>query len=213
MQRSLIAAALALAFMASATPAVASKANASSVVTEFCGDRYGKCFDAADAAAAKPVVRKRAHAKNNGTTGAKAAVAPVAEPTFRAGTEAVAAAAERYVGGAPSVNDLKEWARETGIGVWRFGQRLYCALGVNKALADAGIPGTASGLARSFRQWGKPTKFPQRGDIAVVGAHHVAVVVGRTAAGVEVVSFNDARHEVRRVIYPLRGVQYRAAAN
>jgi hypothetical protein len=128
------------------------------------------------------------------------------------GGGSVAAIAERYVGHTPSVAELKSWAAQTGIGTWRFGVRVYCALGVNKVLADAGRAGSGSFQARSFKRWGTQTSDPQPGDVAVKGNHHVAIVVGRTTAGVTVVSFNDAGHGIARTEYPLRGVEYRTAS-
>jgi hypothetical protein len=127
------------------------------------------------------------------------------------GLSSVAAVAERYVGTVPTVAELKGWARETGIGVWRHGQRAYCALGANMVLAKAGVAGSGSYTASSFHRWGVRTHDPQAGDIAVVGNHHVAVVVGRTGSGVLVVSFNDYGHAVLKREYPLRGIDYRTA--
>lgn len=182
-------------------------------ITEFCGDRYGPCQIAASTAPARTAKKRsavRSVASPRKTAHEIAAVA--AEPTFRIGQPSIALAAQQYVGMTPSVAELKAWARETGIGTWRWGQRVYCALGVNKVLADVGQRGSGSFKADSFKYWGSRTHDPQPGDIAVVGNHHVAIVVARSARGVVVVSFNDNGHRVLRREYPLRGVQYRTAS-
>ena len=168
-------------------------------------DNNGRSF-VATAKPAERVVRRQART-------VRLAVASVpSEFNFRAGNSSIAAVAERYAGQLPDVAELKSWARETGVGAWRWGRRLYCALGVNKVLSDLGMKGTASAAVSSFYRWGSRTLNPQPGDVAIVGAQHVAIVVGRSAGGVDVVSFNDAGHRVLRRTYPLRGIQYRSAS-
>lgn len=43
----------------------------------------------------------------------------------------------------------------------------WCAAYVNATLAQSGMEGTGSNLARSFLEWGQEVKDPQKGDIAV----------------------------------------------
>lgn len=43
----------------------------------------------------------------------------------------------------------------------------WCAAYVNASLAQAGIEGTGSNMARSFMNWGQEVADPQRGDLAV----------------------------------------------
>lgn len=45
--------------------------------------------------------------------------------------------------------------------------RAWCAAFVNSTLAQAGMSGTGSNMARSFMNWGTPVDTPERGDIAV----------------------------------------------
>lgn len=45
--------------------------------------------------------------------------------------------------------------------------RAWCADFVNATLAQTGMKGTGSGMARSFLEWGQGVDQPQRGDIAV----------------------------------------------
>lgn len=56
--------------------------------------------------------------------------------------------------------------------------RLICALNVNSALAERGIRGTGSALAKSFLSWGRASQ-PVPGAVAVSsrrGGGHVAIV-------------------------------------
>lgn len=211
MLRSMTAAVLAFAVVASIGSAAHARTNSGlySVVTHYCGDRVCPVAPAVK-------VAKVRHAKPFKRIAKAEPAKPIetAEPeiSFRAGVASVAAAAEQYAGKTPTVAELKAWARELGLGTWRHGLRVYCALGVNKVLAEVGMKGTGSALAASFQHWGSRTFNPQAGDVAVVGGHHVAVVVGRSAGAVEVVSFNDSGHRILRRTYPLRGVQYRTAS-
>lgn len=45
--------------------------------------------------------------------------------------------------------------------------RAWCADFVQATLAQSGMEGTGSGMARSYLEWGQPVDQPQRGDIAV----------------------------------------------
>lgn len=45
--------------------------------------------------------------------------------------------------------------------------RAWCADFVNATLAQSGMQGTGSGMARSFLEWGQEVDQPQRGDLAV----------------------------------------------
>lgn len=55
------------------------------------------------------------------------------------------------------------------IGIRRGGDETpWCAAFVNRALSDAGVEGTGSGMARSFMRWGTPVAEPQLDDIVVL---------------------------------------------
>lgn len=198
-RRLVVAVALACAL---ATPAIA-RHHGSNDTTVTC-NRFG-CSDQINSAGRSAVkVAQRKRIDSNGASTRKS------EPVvFFGGASSAAEIAKRYIGHKPSVTELKGWARETGIGAWRWGVRVYCALGVNKVLADAGIRGSGSALAASFRAWGERTNNPRPGDIAIPHRNHVAVVVGRSGDTVTVVSFNDSGHQILRREYPLRGVIYR----
>lgn len=43
----------------------------------------------------------------------------------------------------------------------------WCAAFMNATLAQSGMKGTGSNLARSYLEWGQPVDKPQRGDVAV----------------------------------------------
>ncbi|MBR1230190.1 hypothetical protein JQ600_35435 [Bradyrhizobium sp. AUGA SZCCT0176] len=64
--------------------------------------------------------------------------------------------------------------------------RLICAVNVNAALAERGIKGTGSALARSFLSWGRSAGGPVPGAVIVSarrGGGHVAIV-SRVQGGV-----------------------------
>ncbi len=94
-------------------------------------------------------------------------------------------------------------------------RRLGCAVNVNLALAEKGIRGTGSALAKSFLRWGRASP-PVPGAVAVYhrgGRHsksgHVAIV-SRVEGG-RVYVWNPSRHGWREVAYPKRAIAYRVA--
>jgi hypothetical protein len=94
------------------------------------------------------------------------------------------------------------------------GGRLVCAVNVNAALAERGIRGTGSALAKSFLHWGQPSA-PVPGAVAVYnrggkGKGHVAIV-SRVEGGTVYV-LNPGRGGWREVAYPKRAIAYRVAA-
>lgn len=94
-------------------------------------------------------------------------------------------------------------------------RRLSCAINVNLALAEKGIRGTGSALAKSFLRWGRPSA-PVPGAVAVYHrggkrsiSGHVAIV-SRVEGG-RVYVFNPSRSGWREVVYPKRAIAYRVA--
>lgn len=61
---------------------------------------------------------------------------------------------------------LKEYLRNGGVNLDP-ATLAWCAAFVNASLAQAGIEGTGSNMARSFMNWGEATDDPQKGDIVV----------------------------------------------
>lgn len=91
---------------------------------------------------------------------------------------------------------LQEAIRWVDSGPRQLGVRtnLWCAAGVNKFLANVGVKGTGSDMARSFSKYGKSSK-PVPGAIAVMhrggNSGHVAVVVRDLGTHVLTVSPNS----------------------
>ncbi len=91
--------------------------------------------------------------------------------------------------------------------------RLTCARNVNAALAERGIAGSGSALAKSFLRWGRASA-PQPGAVAVYnrgGQKGHAAIVSRVEGG-QVWVWNPGRSGWREVIYPKRAIAYRVAA-
>lgn len=91
-------------------------------------------------------------------------------------------------------------------------EQAWCAAYVNSSLAQAGIKGTGSQMAKSFLNWGKPTDTPQKGDIAVfhrgdpsAAAGHVAFVDSVSDGKVKVLGGNQS-HGVNYLEYPMSRV-------
>lgn len=67
--------------------------------------------------------------------------------------------------------------------------RAWCADFVNATLKQSGMPGTGSGMARSFMGYGQPTQKPNVGDLAVFSrgndnaSGHVGFYQGRNPDG------------------------------
>jgi hypothetical protein len=95
-----------------------------------------------------------------------------------------------------------------------FGQ-LTCAVNVNLALAEKGIRGTGSALAKSFLNWGRPSA-PVPGAVAVYHRGrdkrqgHVAIV--SRVFGRKVLVWNPSRSGWREIAYPRRAITYRVAS-
>ena len=93
--------------------------------------------------------------------------------------------------------------------------RLVCAVNVNAALAERGIRGTGSRLAKSFLGWGRPSG-PVPGAVAVYNRGrdarkgHVAIV--SHVSGGKVYVWNPGRSGWRLVAYPKAAVAYRVPA-
>lgn len=90
--------------------------------------------------------------------------------------------------------------------------RLICAINVNAALAERGIKGTGSALAKSFLHWGHGTSNPKPGDVIVFnrrGGGHTAIV-SRVVGGT-VFMWNPSARQQRWVETPLykRPIGYR----
>lgn len=86
--------------------------------------------------------------------------------------------------------------------------RAWCADFVNATLKQAGMPGTNSGMARSFLNYGQPVDAPQKGDIAVFrrgdpnGPYgHVGFYEGDDPNGIRVLGGNQG-NAVSSAVYP-----------
>lgn len=86
--------------------------------------------------------------------------------------------------------------------------RAWCADFVNATLRQSGLPGTNSGMARSFLNYGQPVDTPQKGDIAVFSRGdpngpygHVGFYEGEDANGVRVLGGNQG-NAVASAVYP-----------
>ena len=92
--------------------------------------------------------------------------------------------------------------------------RLVCAINVNAELAQRGIRGTGSALAKSFLHWGSASR-PVAGAVGVYGRKgggHVAIV-SRVVGGRVYVWNPSARHGAwREVEYRRPAIAYRVAA-
>ena len=92
------------------------------------------------------------------------------------------------------------------------GGRLVCAINVNSALAERGIQGTGSALAKSFDRWGVRVTQPIPGAVAVTdrrGGGHVAIV-SRVEGG-RVFVYNPSRSGWMEIEYTHRHARYRVA--
>ena len=71
----------------------------------------------------------------------------------------------------------------------------WCSAFVNWCLAQAGIPGTRSALARSWLDWGQPTEVPRQGCIVVfsrdVKFGHVGFYLGEIGTEIKVLGGNQ----------------------
>lgn len=90
---------------------------------------------------------------------------------------------------------------------------LVCAINVNSALAERGIRGTRSALAKSFLHWGRSSK-PVPGAVAVFTrgdprgqSGHVAIV--SRVKGSTVFVWNPGRKGWKEVVYRKRAIAYR----
>ena len=91
--------------------------------------------------------------------------------------------------------------------------RLTCAINVNAALAERGIRGTGSALAKSFLNWGRQSA-PVPGAVAVYdrgGSKGHAAIVSRVE-GAQVYVWNPGRGGWREVVYPKQAIAYRIGA-
>lgn len=92
--------------------------------------------------------------------------------------------------------------------------RLICALNVNAALAERGIHGTGSALAKSFLHWGHPSR-PVPGAVAIFNRGrdrrlgHVAIVA-RVERG-RVTLWNPSPRGWRLIVYRRPAIAYRGA--
>jgi hypothetical protein len=118
---------------------------------------------------------------------AKAGAPSSLEYTMRTGAERVARPA-RYIAG-----------------------RLICAVNVNSALAERGIRGTGSALAKSFLEWGRASA-PVPGAVAVSGRRgggHVAIVSRVEGNQVYVWNPSPRGRGWQEVAYRHRAISYR----
>lgn len=90
--------------------------------------------------------------------------------------------------------------------------RLICAINVNAALAERGIRGTGSAVARSFDRWGVRAAGPVPGAVAVTdrrGGGHVAIVSRVEGSRVFVWNPSPRGRGWREVEYTGRNARYR----
>lgn len=94
--------------------------------------------------------------------------------------------------------------------------RLICAVNVGAALAERGIAGTGSALAKSYLSWGHPSG-PVPGAVAVFNrgnphgpSGHVAIVAA--VAGGTVMLWNPTRHGWRLTPMHRQAIAYRMPA-
>ncbi len=91
--------------------------------------------------------------------------------------------------------------------------RLICAVNVNAALAERGIQGTGSALARSYDNWGHASG-PVPGAVAVTdrrGGGHVAIVSRVEGGRVFVWNATGGRKGWREIEYTNMRARYRVA--
>ena len=92
------------------------------------------------------------------------------------------------------------------------GGRLVCALNVNAALAERGIKGTGSALAKSFLHWGRSAGGPVPGAVIVSsrrGGGHVAIVSRVVDGQVYAWNATGGRRGWREVLYRKAVLDYR----
>ncbi|MGM5033540.1 hypothetical protein [Tardiphaga sp. 803_E3_N1_3] len=92
--------------------------------------------------------------------------------------------------------------------------RLICAVNVGAALAERGIKGTGSALARSYDRWGVRVAQPVPGAVAVTdrrGGGHVAIVSRVEGSRVFVWNPSTRGRGWREVEYTNRHARYRVA--
>jgi hypothetical protein len=92
--------------------------------------------------------------------------------------------------------------------------RLICAVNVGAALAERGIRGTGSALARSYDHWGVRVAQPVPGAVAVTdrrGGGHVAIVSRVEGSRVFVWNPSTRGRGWREVEYTSRHARYRVA--
>ncbi|SFM00984.1 hypothetical protein SAMN03159423_4896 [Bradyrhizobium sp. NFR13] len=92
--------------------------------------------------------------------------------------------------------------------------RLICAINVGAALAERGIKGTGSALARSYDRWGVRVAQPVPGAVAVTdrrGGGHVAIVSRVEGSRVFVWNPSTRGRGWREVEYTNRHARYRVA--
>lgn len=92
--------------------------------------------------------------------------------------------------------------------------RLVCAVNVGAALAERGIKGTGSALARSYDGWGR-SSGPVPGAVAVTdrrGGGHVAIVSRVEGGRVFVWNATGGRKGWREIEYTNRRARYRVAS-
>lgn len=103
--------------------------------------------------------------------------------------ELAAGVAESGGGDHPRILEYLETCDDLEEGEWERDSTPWCSAFVNWCLAQAGIEGTDSGWARSWKEWGEPIDPPPLGAIAVWARGRTspdeAVVTGHVAFFVE----------------------------
>lgn len=142
------------------------------------------------------------------------------------GMEAVIADARRQLGTRPSLATLQQWGREVGSPWPLKTNRLYCAIGLNRALKQAGIQTARPNPhhVSSFRAWGVPSRV-EPGAVVVISGRglreaHVGIVTSVSGGTMRLLSWNgsgglvtEENVSVRAVAFARRPVERLAATD
>lgn len=142
------------------------------------------------------------------------------------GMEAVIADARRQLGTRPSLATLQQWGREVGSPWPLKTNRLYCAIGLNRALKQAGIQTARPNPhhVSSFRSWGVPSRV-EPGAVVVISGRglreaHVGIVTSVSGGTMRLLSWNgsgglvtEENVSVRAVAFARRPVERLAATD
>ncbi|GAB5376461.1 MAG: hypothetical protein AcusKO_29230 [Acuticoccus sp.] len=104
------------------------------------------------------------------------------------------------------------WGKAAGIDWWNNDEDAWCAVAVNGALVEAGLPSTRSALARSFTRYGTRLSRPVRGAIVVFprGKNplygHVGIVESVNTDGTVTIVNGNVSNMVKRSVYRISSI-------